>query len=65
VAKALGKRYFAEPPPERGFRCSVTGVDGVLTIWDVDQPGAVKIDRAAARRGCRVSMAPFGPIVAP
>jgi hypothetical protein len=61
MSRALPKRYFRNPPPECGFRCIITGVDGRETYWDLDSTDVRKVERAAARAGCQVQMSPFGP----
>jgi hypothetical protein len=60
VAKALGKRYLATPPPDTGFRCMVTGLDGIPTFWSVSSRELPGLAKKLARAGCQVVADPVG-----
>ncbi len=34
VAEILGPNYFEHAPPRQGRRVEVTGLDGLITVWD-------------------------------
>lgn len=61
IAKAVGKRYFKETPPEWGFRVLATGMDGIATQWDLSAADLAKVQRVAGRVALQLAVEPFGP----
>lgn len=43
VASAFHPSYFLRPPPVRGTQLTVTGTDGVATVWQMTGPTAAAL----------------------